>query len=467
MLKRKAWDALATWKNSRNRKALMLTGARQIGKTTLVREFAKNHYRHFAELNFLTDEHAAGIFAGSLDAETIIANLTAYLRTRLEPGSTLILLDEIQECPQARTAIKFLVEDGRFDYIETGSLLGVRVKDVPSYPVGFEEHHRMFPMDFEEFCWANGVQSDTIDMLREHFTDRIPVNDAVHATMNRLFNVYMVVGGLPEIVQRYVNTHDIAQVSDLQHDILDLYRLDIAKYAETSDRTKIRAIFDAIPSQLDDHNRRFVLASINRNARQNRYANSFLWLADAGVALPCYNVQSPVAPLAANEKRSLLKLFMGDTGLLCSAAMGNAQFALLQGDLEVNLGSITENIVAQELTAQGFTPHYFDSKRYGEVDFVVQSGSRIIPVEVKSGNDWTRHKALDNMLRVEDWNLGQAYVLCKGNIAQDGPVTYLPLYMAMFLRPERLPGSMPFTVDLSALHASAPAGAGQNASERM
>ncbi|KFI53786.1 ATP-binding protein [Bifidobacterium biavatii] len=451
MLERKVWHVLEAWKRGQRHKALMLTGARQIGKTTLVREFAKQHYARFAELNFLTDEHAADIFSGPLNAATIITNLTAYLRTPLEPGSTLILLDEIQECPRARTAIKFLVEDGRFDYIETGSLLGVRVRDVPSYPVGFEEQCRMYPMDFEEFCRANGVQDSTFDMLREHFTARRPVSDSVHRTMLQLFQVYMIVGGMPEVVQRYVDTHDVAQVVALQNDILDLYRLDIAKYAERSDRTKIRAIFDAIPSQLDDHNRRFILTSINANARQNRYANSFMWLADAGVALPCYNVQSPATPLTANEKRSLFKLFMGDTGLLCAETMDNAQFALLQGNLETNMGSITENVISQELTAQGFTPHYFDSKQYGEVDFLVQSGTRVIPVEVKSGNDWTKHKALDNVLHVQEWGLNEAYVLCKGNIVQDGSIIYLPLYMTMFLQPERLPDSMPFTVDLSAL----------------
>lgn len=452
MLQRKAWRVLEQWKAQGATHALMLTGARQTGKTTLVREFAHERYGRFAELNFLTDPDAAAVFAGPLDAETIIENLTAYLKTPLDPGNTLILLDEIQECPRARTAIKFLVEDGRFDYVETGSLLGVRVHDVPSYPVGFETHHRMFPMDFEEFCLANGVQQDTIAMLHDRFRSRLPVAEAVHETMMRLFRAYIVIGGMPEVVQRYVDTHDIAQAVALQHDILDLYRLDIAKYAERSDRTKIRAIFDAIPAQLDDRNRRFVLADLNKNARGNRYASSFLWLADAGVALPCTNVSAPTVPLKANEKHSLFKLFMGDTGLLCAAMMDNVQFPLLQGRLDINLGAITENVVAQELTAHGFAIHYFDAKKYGEVDFTVQSADHVIPVEVKSGSDWTRHKALDNVLGVREWGIGHAYVLCVGNVRQDGPVTYLPLYMTMFLEPERLPAAMPFTMDLSALN---------------
>ena len=453
MLERTITATLDAWHNKPKRKALMLTGARQTGKTTAVREFARQHYARFAELNFLTDPHAADVFAGALDADTITANLTAYLRMPLEPGRTLVLLDEIQECPRARTAIKFLVEDGRFDYVETGSLLGVRTADVPSYPVGFEERHRMYPMDFMEFCLANGVQRDTIDMLHGHFTTRTPVSASVHETMLRLFAAYMVVGGMPEIVQRYVDTHDIAQVVQLQRDILNLYRLDIAKYAERGDRTKIRAIFDAIPAQLNDRNRRFVLADLSRNARQNRYASSFLWLADAGVATPCYNVEAPIPALRANRKRSLFKLFMGDTGLLCADALENIQIAILQGDLNVNMGEIAENVVAQELTAHGFDTYYFDSKRYGEVDFVVQSGARVLPIEVKSGGDWTRHHALSKVMAVPEWGLDRAYVLCKGNIEQRDGITYLPLYMSMFIEPERLPDTVPFTVDLSALNA--------------
>ena len=453
MFKRKAWDILSAWKaGARNNKALMLTGARQVGKTTIVREFAKQHYGHYGELNFLLDENAANIFAGSLDAQTVIANLTAYLRTPLEPHDTLILFDEIEECPRARTAIKFLVQDGRFDYVETGSLLGVRTREVESYPVGFEEHHRMFPMDFEEFCLANGVQAGTIDMLRDHFQHVRPVSESVHVTMNRLFLTYMVVGGMPQIVQRYVDTHDIAQVVQLQRDILDLYRLDITKYADKGERAKIRAIFDAMPTQLNDHKRRFVLADLNKNARQNRYASSFLWLADAGVALPCYNVNAPVTPLNANRKHSLFKLFMNDVGLLCASSLGNVQFAILQGELTINMGSVTENAIAQELCAHGFTLNYFDSKRYGEVDFVVQSGTGVLPIEVKSGNDWTRHPALNNVMAVKEWNLRQPYVLSQGNISRSGSITYLPLYMAMFLEAEQLPAALPVTVDLTALN---------------
>lgn len=451
MFRRKAWGKLDSWKRSGNRKALMLTGARQVGKTTIVREFGKREYACFAELNFLADAEARTLFDGALDADTLVANLTAYLRKPLIPGDTLILLDEIQECPNARTAIKFLVEDGRFDYVETGSLLGVKTRQVASYPVGFEEPYRMYPMGFEEYCWANGVQDETIDLLRSCFEERRPVPSAVHQVMNRLWLSYIVVGGMPEVVASFVQTHDVARAMELQADIVALYRQDIAKYADAREVSKIRSIFDAIPSQLDDKNRRFVLADLAVSARMNRYQSSFLWLADAGVALPCYNVAAPTSPLAANEKHSLFKLFLSDTGLLCSACLGGVQHAVLSGDLEVNMGSILENVIAQELLSHGFDLNYFNSKRHGEVDFVLQSGSAVVPVEVKSGNDWMRHKALDNVLAVGEWPIEEAYVLCRGNVSREGRIAYLPLYMSMFIEPERVPSSMPFEIDLGPL----------------
>lgn len=465
MLERTAWKALDAWsadqKAGRAKKALMITGARQIGKTTLVRAFARERYAHFAELNFLEDPEAARIFGGSLDADTIITNLTAYLRTPLEAGSTLILLDEIQECPPARTAIKFLVEDGRFDYVETGSLLGVRTRQVASYPVGFEQQLHMYPLDFEEFCRANGVQQRTLDTLRQHFTERTPVPDAVHATMMQLWQAYLIVGGMPDAVQEYVTTHDIARVTQIHRDLLALYRLDIAKYAEKNDETKIRAIFDAIPSQLDDKNRRFVLADLSKSARQNRYASSFLWLADAGVALPCYNVKDPVRPLEGSGNHSLFKLFLNDTGLLCTALMGQLghgtlQYDILQGRVDANLGAVMENVIAQELRAHGFELYYLNAKSYGEVDFMVESGLDVLPIEVKSGRDWTRHKALDNVMAVSEWHIPVSYVLCRGNVTSSESdagehVIYLPLYMSMFIEPQRAQGPLIHTVDVSAL----------------
>ncbi|MDE7198718.1 MAG: ATP-binding protein [Lachnospiraceae bacterium] len=451
MLRRKAYERLSSWKRDPVKKALCIVGARQIGKTTLIREFGKKEYTYFVEINFVTDEKAAAIFDGRLTADEIITNLTAYVQTALEPGETLILLDEVQECPRARSAIKFLVEDGRFDYIESGSLLGVRYQEIQSYPVGFEEIYRMYPLDFEEFLWANGVQSDTIDYLRECFEKTTRVSDSVHDTMNRLFYSYMIIGGMPENVQIYVDTHDVARVIRNQRSILELYRLDIAKYAVGNDRQKAKAIFDSIPSQLNEKNRRFILTAIDPHGRQQRYEDSFNWLADAGVALPCYNVREPQPPLQLNEKRNLFKLFMNDTGLLCAACMENIQFSILQGELDINMGSILENMIAQQLICNGYDLHYYDSKKTGEIDFVVQRGMAVDLVEVKSGGDYKKHPALHRMTAVDNWKFGKCMVFCRSNVAKEDRIVYLPWYLVMFYKKEEIPEHLIYQVDLSGL----------------
>ena len=451
MLYRKAYDKLLEWKKQSKRKALCIMGARQIGKTTVIRQFGQDQYECFVEINFITEPDAAKIFAGNLDADTIITSLTAYTRKAMIPGKTLVLLDEIQACPDARTAIKFLVEDGRFDYIESGSLLGVKYKEVRSYPVGFEELYQMYPMDLEEYLWANGVQKSTIQYLKDCYENHTPVTGAIHQTLCKLFYSYIVVGGMPDVVQTYVNTHDIAQVIARQTEILELYRLDIAQYAQGNDKIKIRAIFDSIPSQLNDKKRRFILSALDPNGRQLRYADSFNWLADAGVALPCYNVEEPQPPLTLNEKRNLFKLFMGDTGLLCAACMENVQFGILNGDLQINMGSILENMIAQQLRSNGFHLNYYDGKKTGEIDFVVQNGMGVDLVEVKSGNDFKVHSAMNRIRKVEGWNFGQASVFCKGNVETDGGVQYYPWYMIMFMTAYQAPKEMKYEIDLSAL----------------
>ncbi len=451
MLKRKAYERLLRWKNAENRKALCVLGARQIGKTTLIREFAKEHYEHFVEINFIEEPRAKEIFMGNQDADSIITNLTAYKMQPMEPGKTLVLFDEIQEYPDVRTAMKFLVEDGRFDYIESGSLLGVKFKDITSYPVGFEETYRMYPMDLEEFLWANGVQESTIDHLRECYESRTPVSLSIHNTLNKLFYSYIVIGGMPEAVQIYVDTHDVAKVIHFQQEILKQYRLDISQYAREGDKLKIQAIYDSLPSQLNDKNRRFFVNSVDKNARIERYENSFKWLSDAGVALPCYNVSVPQAPLKLNEKHSLFKLFMNDVGLLCAACMENVQFDILNGDLDVNLGSILENVMAQQLKANGFSLRYFDSKKYGELDFVIQNGLKTRLVEIKSGSDYKKHKALDNVRAVSEWTFESSTVFCKGNIETENGIDYLPWYMILFFRPDQMPEEFKYEIDLSAL----------------
>ena len=451
MLRRKAYQDLLKWKNGTKGKALCIIGARQTGKTTLIREFGKNEYEHFAEINFVTDKKAADVFSGKLTAEEIITNMTAYLQKPLEVGKTLILFDEIQECPEIRSAIKFLVEDGRFDYIESGSLLGVRYRDIKSYPVGFEQMLSMYPLDFEEYLWANGVQEQTIFYLRECYEHKEKVSESVHETLCKLFYSYLVVGGMPQNVQIYVDTHDIAKVILNQRSILDLYRLDIARYASENKKLKIKAIFDSISAQLNEKNRRFKINSIHPDARILRYEDSFNWLADAGVALPCYNVTEPQTPLQLNEKRNLFKLYMNDVGLLCASCMENIQFELLMGNVDINMGSILENAFAQNLKSNGFELHYFDSKKIGELDFVLQKGLSTELLEIKSGQDFKKHPAMNHAMQTEQWKFEHCIVFSKFNVEVENGILYLPWYMIMFFQQQKEPEQMIYEIDLSSL----------------
>lgn len=451
MLYRKTYDELLRWKNKNKKKALCITGARQIGKTTLVTAFGTENYDSFVSINFVTQPRAKEIFQGDLSADRIIEGITAFTRKPLKEGNTLILLDEIQECPEARSAVKFLVEDGRFDYIESGSLLGVKSNKVPSIPVGFEEHLQMYPMDLEEFMLANGVQEKTIQLISGHFENESPLSDVVNKQLLQLFYTYLVVGGMPSVVDTYVKTHDIGLVIEEQKNILSLYRSDIIKYAEKGEVNRIKDIFDSIPSQLYGGNRRFMLSNIDKHARMERYENSFMWLSDAGVALPCYNTKAPELPLALHETRNLFKLFLCDTGLLSSVSDENIQFDLLQGNVSINSGSLLENVIATQIISNGFALRYYDSKQYGELDFIIQQGKEVIPIEVKSGNDYRKHKALDNVLAVDEWNISKAYVLCNGNIETQGKITYLPWYMIMFLKKKIIPQGSIFKPDISAL----------------
>lgn len=456
MLRRKMYNKMLRWKNSANHKALCIIGARQIGKTTLIRKFCRENYENFTEINFITEPQAQAIFKGNLDAKTLITNITGYTRKSLVPGKSAVFFDEIQACPEARTAIKFLVEDGRFDYIESGSLLGVKHKEVASYPVGFEEIQYMYPMDFEEFCWGMDVPQETISYLQKCHDDMIPVEEAIHRAMLRLFQLYIVVGGMPSVVKIYTETQDIAAVINEQNTILELYRMDIARYAEENNKPKIRAVFDSIPSQLADKNRRFVIADLDRKGRMHTYETSFLWLDAAGVALSCYNITEPKIPILLNEKRNLFRLYMGDTGLLCSASMENIQTLILSGDVSVNMGSILENVFAQEIKAKGAHLNYFDVKQYGELDFVIQNGNSIDLFEIKSGKQYKNHSSLSKIMKIEQWPFRKCQVYCSGNVEFENGINYLPWYMIMFYEYRRVIPKQKFVMDLSVLKAPPP-----------
>ena len=433
MLQRKILSRLIEWKNNANKVALLVRGARQVGKTTSVREFGKTNYDSYIEINFEQLPLVRRAFDGNLDARTIILNLSAMGYGPFIDGKTLIFFDEIQSCPNARTAIKFLVEDGRFDYIESGSLLGLNYRDVSSYPVGFEEQLEMFPLDFEEFLWARGITQDVIDVVRDSFLRTYPVPGFLHERLMTLYREYIITGGMPGAVNAFLANDDFSQTLRAQNIILGSYRDDIARYAD-KEKNKAKAVFDAIPEQLCKKNKRFILASLEKDAGNRKYEQATLWLSEAGIAYHCFNITALELPLSFSEKRNLYKLYMLDTGLLCAMTMDGIQNAVLSGDLRINEGAVTENAVAAELVKRGIPLYYYDKKTRMELDFIFKDEGRLSVIEVKSGNDYRRHAALDNAYADNPGKFRRRIVLCKGNvdIADDG-IVYLPLYMAMFL----------------------------------
>lgn len=432
MLKRKIHNHLIEWKNRGDKKALIITGARQVGKTTAIREFAKENYAHFVEVNFVKHPVAKQAFDADLDTNTIVTYLSAMGFGPFVEGKTLVFFDEIQECPNARTAIKFLVEDNRFDYIESGSLLGINYKDVTSYPVGFEEEIRLYPLDFEEFLWAKGIGENVVEVLRKCYKQEKAVPDFIHKQMSKVYQEFLVIGGMPEVVQKYIVNPDISNAFRAQKSIITTYRDDISHYAEKS-AVLVKRVFDAMPSQLGKQDKRFVLADIEKGASLRKYEAPTQWLIDAGLAYYSFNTKAFELPFESTENRKLYKLYMVDTGLLCSQMINEMQFEVLKGNIDINEGALTENFVACALSAKGKSLHYYDKKSKQELDFIIQENNKITILEVKSGDNYKKHASLDATLDSFSGSIGRAIVLCKGNLEKSDDVTYMPLYMAMFL----------------------------------
>ena len=438
MLRRKATDNILFWKTHKTKQALLIDGARQVGKTYLIREFGREHYDHFAEINFLENELAVQAVTSAANADELFVRLSAFAEGDLVPGSTLVFLDEVQECKKIATAIKFLVDKfPEYDYVLSGSLLGVELKNVKSVPVGYLDSFTMYPLDFEEFCWANGLPENVIDAARGSFESERPVDEFVHARLNALFHEYLVVGGMPAAVGAFVDERSIPAVRNVHKNIVARYRDDITKYAKRRART-IKRIYDLIPAELSRQNKRFVVSDIGGNAHFDRYENDFLWLADAGVALPTYNVSEPRPPLIVSFNSSFFKLFMSDIGLLTYLCGIDATRELMAGRTDVLYGALYENVTAQELTAHGFPLYYFKSKTLGELDFVIEHPkSTVLPLEVKSGKTYKRHSALSKVLSIGNYGIRKGLVLCEANIEVEGNVLYAPMYSLMFLDDRR------------------------------
>lgn len=449
MLERRIKQEIRDFLDGDRKEALMVTGARQVGKTYIIRECAKEIYKNIVEINFVENQQAVKLFENITGSKDILLRLSALTDVPMIPGETLVFFDEVQECPEIVTAIKFLVEDGQYRYILSGSLLGVELKDIRSVPVGYLSILEMYPLDFREFCEANRVSQTVMDKLKECFEKKQPVDELIHEKMMELFRLYLIVGGMPAVVDAYIRTNNLKEVLRIQQGIVQLYYKDIAKY-DKDNKLYLDEIFSLIPSELNHKNKRFIMKDLNENFRFSRYENSFIWLKEAGVALPVYCVQEPEIPLLLSKSTNLFKLFLSDVGLLASMYVDGLQLKILNREKDINFGAIYENAAAQELKAHGFELYYFNSKKQGELDFVIEYKGNVLPLEIKSGKAYTRHNALDNVLKDERYAIPQALVFCNENISTVDKIVYLPIYMIGFLENEKIDEYI-YSIDLSAL----------------
>ena len=446
---RKESVTIREWLNHSN-KALLVTGARQTGKTWLIRdEIEKSKYTKF-EVNFIDQPDMVKYLNVEMSAEEFLVKLKMIMPEECKPHETVVFFDEIQKCPEIVTKIKFLVDEGSFKYAMSGSLLGVELKGIASAPVGYLSILRMYPMDFEEFMVANNVSETTLDMLKEKFDTCRPVDEFIHQKLLSMFFVYLIVGGMPDAVKTYIDTKDIREVDKVLKDIVTLYKEDFTQYELDDKKLRLKAIYDIIPAELNKQNKKFVFTMLDKELKFDRYENSFLWLKDAGVALPVYNVDAPVIPLMISKSTNVFRLFSSDIGLLTSAYPAETKIELINKNGEINNGAHFENAVAQQLTANGFEPYFCKKKKLGEMDFAIEMGGKVIPIEVKSGKEYKSHKALDNFMNVLDYHLEKAYVFSVGNIETEGSVIYLPIYMCYLLKEPKI-GKMIVKLDTDGL----------------
>lgn len=430
MLYRSAIEELRSWKQTKTKQALMVMGARQVGKTTLVREFARQEYGSIAEVNFFNNTLAAETLSSAVDVDDLMLRLSALTGVEMVPGKTLLFLDEIQECKDMLTWVKFLAERNGVDTILSGSLLGLDAYvHVRSLPVGFLRKMRMYPLTFEEYCRARGVTPQIWSTMEEAVLAHEPVPDFIHELLSRRFREYLLVGGMPDAVRAYSETSQIVPVRKLQRDLFDLYEDDIVKYVgDAVEARQIKMVYEAIPAQLNTPMKRFKYARLGRNLRFANLETAFDWLTSAGIAIEATRVGQVNYPLGFSEDRTSFKFFLNDTGILTSRLMGGVDLDIINGRTNINYGSIFEAVVAQELLARGFVPHYYSSKKGGEVDFVVEDSmtGKTRLIEVKSGKDYRRHSALTGLL--ESGEAGDAVILHDGNIEVEKNRIYAPIY---------------------------------------
>ena len=432
MLERKAFNFLENWKNTKQNECLLIKGARQIGKTFIVREFAKNHYENFIEINFEKNPEMKAAFDGSLDVENLIKEITVRIpRIKFVSNKTLLFLDEIQACPQARTALKFLAQQNDFDVIATGSLLGINYKDISSIPVGYERQYEMHSLDFEEFLWAIGIDKTVISSLKYNFDKNIPVPDETNKIMQKYLREFMLVGGMPAVINKFLETNNYNEVHDEQQKILNDYLNDIAKYASTADKPKARNCYLSIPRQLAKENTKFKFGEVEKGGTARKYANCLDWLRDANLIRYCYNCVPPEFPLAAYVRQEQFRIYTNDIGLLICMYGFEMKQAILTDSLKGSAkGGIYENLIADFLVKKGYPLYYFkrdDSS--SEVEFLIEKECSVVPIEVKSKKGST--SSLDTILKKEDVKFG--YKIVDGNLGITEKKKTIPHYMTMFI----------------------------------
>lgn len=436
MLKRKIEQRLQEWKRSPNRKPLLIKGCRQCGKTYSVLDFAKKNYKHVVYLNFFENPDYCFVFEGSLEIDNITMLLSALLGSEavFEPGNTILVLDEVQECPDARTALKFFHLDGRYDVIGTGSLLGVRGygKEPKSIPVGYETTIDMSPLDFEEFLWANGISEVVIDSLRKNIRGITPVPAALHKKMRQLLLQYTVVGGMPDVVQTFIDTKRLDEVLNMQRDIVRSYEDDMIKYANQKDKSHILECFQSIPKQLSKENKKFQYSVVKKGSTASKYAGSLQWIEDAGIISRCYNLTATELPLDGNAQDDVFKVYMRDCGLFISMLEDGTQFDVLQGNLARYKGAIFENLIADMFTKMGRKLYYFHKNSGLEVDFVIRYKGECTLVEVKASSGNTK-STKTILAHPEKYHVNSAIKLGDYNVGRSGEILTLPLYMAFLL----------------------------------
>ncbi len=427
---------IVDWLNN-SKGALLVSGARQVGKTYIIRNVLQEHNIHYLEINFFDRPDILQTLKNITDINDFVDRLRLYSSTPLIEKESVIFFDEIQEFPEIITKIKFLVDNGTFRYILSGSLLGLEIKNIRSIPVGYYQELKMYPMSFLEFCKAQNINKKVFAHLEDCYNNKQPVDKIIHEKMLNLFTQYLVVGGMPRVVQTFLDTSNLVKVDEEARNIIYQYKADFSKYESDDKKLRLLAIYDNIPLQLNKQNLRFQFTYLNKELKFNRYENSFLWLTDAGVVYPCYIANEIKTPLIISKEKNTFKLFMNDVGLLLSTFPFSVRQGFIdfsQQYLNVNLGAIYENCVMQELVANSLTPYYYKSKRIGEIDFVLEIDGKMLALEVKSGHDIKNHKSLDKLQKQTEYKIDQYIVLSKENLFEKDNILYLPIYMCEFIK---------------------------------